>query len=223
MEAITSEPIKPRKRDRTAGNEVTRKQLIEATIESIAIHGFNKTTLSTVTRIAKMSHGIVNFHFQSKDLLLLEAMKYLVDEHLNHWRAGLRNAKNTPKDRLLALIATDFDPEIANPRRLAVWFAYWGEVSNRPAYREIAHSKDLERSGQIKLLCNALINQENKTVIDSTVFATNLEALIDGLWLRLLLSPNSINTTEAKLCCQEFLAATFPQHFPLNEDINYEP
>lgn len=214
MEIVASDQIKSRRRDRTAGNEITRKQLIEATIESIAIHGFNKTTLSSVTRLAKMSHGIVNFHFQSKDLLLLEALKYLVDEHLNHWRVGLANAKESPEERLLALISTDFDPRIAHPKRLAVWFAYWGEVNNRPAYREIAGSKDIERRQQIKLLCNTLKRSGNYNQIDTDAFVTNLEALIDGLWLRLLLSPNNINTAEAKLCCQEFLAATFPQHFP---------
>lgn len=213
MEIVAAEPAKLRKRDRTAGNEVTRRQLIEATIESIAVHGFNKTTLSTVTRIAKMSHGIINFHFQSKELLLLEAMKYLTDEHLNHWRAGLAAAKNTPEAQLLALVATDFDPKIANPKRIAVWFAYWGEVNNRPAYRDIADSKDVERREQIKRLGEALKKQGNYAQVDSDVFACNLEALIDGLWLRMLLSPDTINADKARQNCLTFLSATFPQHF----------
>jgi AcrR family transcriptional regulator len=77
--AIKSTTI--RKRDRSKSNEARRKQLIEATIESIAIHGFNRTMLSTVTSIANTSHGIVNFHFQGKDQLLLTAIKYLADGH----------------------------------------------------------------------------------------------------------------------------------------------
>lgn len=215
MDVAVSHQIKPRRRDRTAGNQITRKQLIEATIESIAVHGFNKTTLSTVTRIANMSHGIINFHFQSKDLLLMEALKYLVDEHLNHWQAGLAKANNTPEDKLIALIATDFDEKIANPRRLAVWFAYWGEVNNRPAYQKIADSKDAQRHQQMERLCEDLKKAGDYEHLDSQAFATNLEALIDGLWLRLLLSPGSISTHTAQQYCIDFLASTFPRHFHL--------
>ena len=218
MEPKTLENTEIRKRDRSKSNESRRKQLIEATIESIAIHGFNKTTLSTVTSIAKMSHGIVNFHFQSKDQLLLEAMKYLVDEHSNHWRAGLGKAKKSAADQLLALIATDFDPEIANPKRLAVWFAYWGEANNRPAYREIADNKDSQRREQIKLLCEALIKNGDYANINSNVFTTNLEALIDGLWLHLLLFPNTIDTLQARQNCLTYLASNFPRHFSSTTD-----
>lgn len=204
---------KLQKRDRSASNEVRRKHLIDATLKSIATHGFNRTTLSTVTKIAKMSHGIINFHFQTKDQLLLEAMNYLVDEHLTHWRAGLASAKHSAADQLLSLIATDFNPKIVAPRRLAVWFAYWGEMSNRPEFRAIADSKDKERHEQMRLLCESLKQSGDYAHIDSKVFATNLEALIDGLWLHLLLLPKDISASQAQQNCISFLASTFPAHF----------
>ncbi len=54
-----------------------REQLIEATIDTIAKHGFRKTTLSQVAKRAKLSQGIVNFYFKTKDGLLLETLKFL--------------------------------------------------------------------------------------------------------------------------------------------------
>nr|NIS43004.1 TetR family transcriptional regulator [Desulfuromonadales bacterium] len=51
--------------DRTANREARRRQLIEATIASIAELGFTDTTLSTVTTRAGLSHGTINFHFTS--------------------------------------------------------------------------------------------------------------------------------------------------------------
>lgn len=201
------------KRDRSASNEARRQQLIEATIESIAVHGFNKTTLSTVTKIAQLSHGVVNFHFKSKDLLLLETMKFLAEEHIQHWRKGLSQAGNQPQAGLEALVATDFDEQIANPKRLAVWFAFWGEVNNRPAYREIAGHKDGERREQIELLCKELSQLGNYAGVNAEVFSANLEAIIDGLWLQILLSPESMTIDKAKQHCLNFLATTFPNHF----------
>ena len=205
------------KRDRSASNNARRQQLIESTIESIAVHGFNKTTLKTVTQIARLSHGVVNFHFKSKDLLLLETMKFLVDEHLQHWRTGLKQAFDNSEAKLKALVATDFDEKIANPKRIAVWFAYWGEVNNRPAYREIADNKDRQRRHQIESLCLDLTKTGGYTDIDAGSFSTNLEAIIDGLWLQILLSPREMTAAKASKNCLTFLAATFPRHFKPND------
>ena len=214
--AIKSASSITNRRDRTTGNEARRLQLIEATIESIAIYGFNKTTLNTVTQIANLSHGVVNFHFKSKNLLLLETMKFLVEEHLNHWLTGLDKAADSAEARLKALVTTDFDEHIASPKRLAVWFAYWGEVNNRPAYREIADSKDRQRRNVIKSLCRELTQCSDCEPVDTEVFSTNLEAIIDGLWLQILLAPNEMTTRKAKSNCLSFLASTFPKHFQKN-------
>jgi TetR/AcrR family transcriptional repressor of bet genes len=216
LQVTTTGSIKKARRDRSAGNEARRQHLIDATIESIAKYGFSRTTLSTVTSIAKTSHGIINFHFQSKDQLLLEAMKFLVNEHLTHWRTGLANASHSPAEQLVALISTDFDAKIIAPKRLAVWFAYLGEVNNRAEYREIADSKDRERNEQIKLLCEALKKSGHYAHVDSAVFATNLEAIIDGLWLHLLLLPKDISAHRAKQNCLTFLSSVFPKHFALS-------
>lgn len=209
----STQSCQPQKRDRSAGNEARRQQLIEATIESISIHGLNKTTLGKVTKIAKLSHGVVNFHFKSKDLLLLEAMQFLVDEHLDHWQTGLDKAGDSASDKLLALIATDFEEKIANPKRLSVWFAFWGEVNNRPAYREIAGNIDRQRRNEISRLCQILIEQGDYKGIDAEVFSTNLEALIDGLWLSILMASGNMTAKKAKKNCRSFLSAIFFKHF----------
>ena len=53
---------------RTASKAVRRQQLIEATIDSIAKYGISGTTMTTVTGLAGLSVGIVNFHFFSAAL-----------------------------------------------------------------------------------------------------------------------------------------------------------
>ena len=62
---------------RIANREARRRQLIEATIASIAELGFADTTLSTVTTRAGLSHGTINFHFKSKEFLFVETLTYL--------------------------------------------------------------------------------------------------------------------------------------------------
>ena len=73
---------------RKASRESRREQLIEATIETIAANGLSRTTLTEVANAAGLSHGLVNFHFQSKDRLLAETLLYLSEEYRRELDAG---------------------------------------------------------------------------------------------------------------------------------------
>lgn len=212
--ALSAENVE--RSDRTASREVRRRQLIKATIDSIAKRGLSDTTLATVTRGAKLSHGTINFHFKSKDLLLIETLRFLTEEHHDHWRASLERAGSAPEEQLVALIETDFAPTICNPKKLAVWFAYWGEAKARPAYMEIGGKYDQERLAKFTSLCRKLKEKGNYTNIDASMVAKSLEAFIDGLWLNMLLYPKVFQRAEARRDCLAFLAGAFPLHFPLH-------
>ena len=66
---------------RTASKEERQTQLIKATIRSIARRGLSETTIATVAKEAGLSQGIINLHFQSKDRLLVETLRYVADEY----------------------------------------------------------------------------------------------------------------------------------------------
>src|SRR3989338_7129431 len=106
----TAAPV-PRKMPRDA----RREQLIEATIEVMAEQGFARITLADVARKAGLAHGLVNFHFQTKDALLAETLSYLSQEYRANWRAALDQATPTPAARLNALIRAAFVPAICTP------------------------------------------------------------------------------------------------------------
>ena len=64
-------------------------QLIDATIDSLAKRGYSETTMADVADGAGLSRGIVNFHFESKEKLLVATLQYMADEYSAHWRDGL--------------------------------------------------------------------------------------------------------------------------------------
>ena len=74
---------------RTAPKQARRLQLIQATIDSIGKHGISGTTMKTVTGIAGLSMGIVNFHFENKDTLFQETLKFMGEEHRDQWRTAI--------------------------------------------------------------------------------------------------------------------------------------
>jgi TetR/AcrR family transcriptional repressor of bet genes len=204
--------------DRIANREARRRQLIEATIASIAELGFTDTTLSTVTTRADLSHGTINFHFKSKELLFIETLKYLAEEHRDHWRAALEKAGPRPEKQLAAMIEIDFDPVICNEKRLAVWFAFWGETRCRPAYLDICGRIDAERLKEFERLCRMIKEESQYPHVDSLLVAKCLESLIDGIWLNKLCQPEVYRHSEAMRMCISFLSGWFPRHFPLNDE-----
>jgi TetR/AcrR family transcriptional repressor of bet genes len=200
---------------RTASREVRRRQLIDATIDSIAERGFSGTTLAAVTKGANLSHGIVNFYFKNKETLFVETLGLLAQEHYDCWQAAINMAGSEPSKRLKAIIEVDFERDICSPKKLAVWFAFWGQAKYRPNYIKIHDGYDKQRSDEIERLCRLIVEDGGYEHPNPASSARSIVALVDGLWLSLLLYPNSTHRKEALNDCLAFLVELFPKHFPL--------
>ena len=198
---------------RTVSKERRRVQLIHATIKCIAKRGISATTLADVTKEAGLSQGIINLHFQSKDKLLLETLKYLIEEYHLNWTKKLEKSGQSPAEKLTALIDLDFSRAIADRNKLAVWFAFWGETKSHSTYMKTCARYDQLFSDTEAELFEEIIREGNYKNLDAHVLATTLDALIDGLWLDILLLPNEVNRSQAKGKVMNLLHSILPEHF----------
>lgn len=197
---------------RVEKKEATRQHLIAATIDCIAASGFADTTLSKVSARAKVSRGLVNFHFDSKEKLLVETLRHLTKEYLDFWRKAVEQPQFTSAQRLRALIEADFHPQICNRKKIAVWYAFWGEAKSRPIYTQVSAKADIAYAQMLERLCRELV-EEGDYEVDPHLAARGLRSLIDGQWQDLLMSPATFNREEGKRLCLGFAAMLFPKHF----------
>jgi TetR/AcrR family transcriptional repressor of bet genes len=197
---------------RAERKEATRQHLIAATIDCIAASGFAETTLSKVSERAKVSRGLVNFHFESKDQLLIETLRHLTAEYLNFWKRAVERPEYTPAQRLFALIQADFHPQVCNRKKIAVWYAFWGEAKSRPIYTQISAKADDSFAHMLNRVCTDIV-AEGGYDLDPDLTARGLRSLIDGQWLELLLSPASFDRERSKRICLLFAHRLFPKHF----------
>lgn len=204
-------------RRRTAPPEQRRVQLIQATIRSIARHGLPDTTMATVSQEAGLSQGIVNLHFKSKENLLLETLKFVVDEYRSAWERALAEEHESPAEELAALVGVDFDANLCDRDKLAVWFAFWSESKSRPTYRRLCAERDRDYEEHIRELC-AEIKAEGNYDVDSDAVAWGLSSMGEGLWLDLLISPRRLSRDEARRLSMVHLANAFPKHFGPPQD-----
>ena len=201
------------KRGRKQSKEVRRLQLIEATIDSLARRGYSETTMADVADGAGLSRGIVNFHFESKEKLLVATLQFMADEYAAHWRSALEKAGSDPARQLAAVIAADFERSICNKRKLAAWCAFWGEAKSRPTYQALSSARDAVYQTIFIDLC-ATLKQSGGYAYEPQVMALALSAMLEGLWLRLMMGTEDTTRETALQAANEFLSAAFPRHYP---------
>ncbi len=204
--------VKELPRSRAATKELRRQQLIDSTIHSIAKRGFADTTLADVADGAGLSRGIVNFHFQSKDQLLVETLQFLADEYRDNWQKALGKAGDSAIERLAALISADFEAAVCNRKKIAVWFAFWGEAKSRPTYLKLCADRDLEYEAVMRGICAELIAEGPYPALDMDGLVSGISALTDGLWLDVLVEPKAFDREAAKRTVWLFLSGLLPRH-----------
>jgi len=192
---------------REAIKEIRREQLIEATIDCIARKGFSEFTLAEVAETAKLSTGIVNFYFKSKETLLNATLQSMVGEYRKRWHAAVEAAPPSPAAKITAMLEGDFQRLVANRKTVTVWYAFWGETRWRPDFMSLC--QDLNREFQ----STAADLFAELGVEDPILIAKGFSAMSDGLWLDMLINPKETDRDVARRVVRRFLHGLFPDHF----------
>ncbi|MES2984974.1 MAG: TetR family transcriptional regulator C-terminal domain-containing protein [Pseudomonadota bacterium] len=166
-----------------------KAQLIAAALESIAKRGLLETTITHISKGAGMSRGIINFYFTSKEIMLRETLKTLIDEYEAEWGEALAKAGEEGRVRLDGLIAAHFNKKLCSARRLNVMSAFWGHAATQAAYRNQLEAADAKIENA---LTEALAHTLGGSLDEARNAATQLHALIRGLWLNFMLNPRDV-------------------------------
>ena len=188
--------------------EVRRRQLIDAAMRSIAKYGYAGTTIETICDEAKVSRGLINHHFGSKEELIRQSYKALRDEWMAQTHGSLLANYLEPEDKLKAMIRVSFGPTMFKTEYLGIWAGFWSAIGKSPALRKLNRElfeKDREAYQEI---FEAIAAKRGKKV-DSRRAALSVIALIDGFWLEWCLDPKGFTAEEAEDACLSFVAQTF--------------
>lgn len=197
---------------RTMSREARRAQLVASTIKVLATRGYSRITLTDVARAAGLSHGLVLFHFETKEKLLAETLGFLAEEYRHNWQSALERVGQDPADQLNALIEADFSPAICTPDRLAAWCSFWGEAQSRPLYQQACGEKDDAYNLQLETICQRL-SDIGGYGRDARRTARILRTTIEGTWLDMMTMVAPYDPSEALATVRASAALCFPDHF----------
>lgn len=197
---------------RKLSREARQVQLIEATITTLATHGYARTTMGEVARAAGLSHGLVNFHFETKEKLLSATLRYLSDEYRENWQRAIEAAPPGAPEQIEAMLRADFDPKICTADRLSAWCSFWGEAQSRPMYQDHCSSNDLAYTSTLESLCQRM-NDEHGYAWNAVRAARVIRVTTEGVWFDLMTMSKPYSHDEALATVWACAAAFFPGHF----------
>jgi TetR/AcrR family transcriptional repressor of bet genes len=110
-----------------ATEEVRRMQIIKAAYVVAGAKGLDGLTVREVASKARISHGLVLFHFKTKDQLVIALLDWLLETttvlHITDDIARIR----MPLDRLHALLRMEMHRLSSEPRRIRLFFDFWAK------------------------------------------------------------------------------------------------
>jgi phenylpropionate dioxygenase-like ring-hydroxylating dioxygenase large terminal subunit/AcrR family transcriptional regulator len=196
-----------------------RRQLIEATIASIAQHGLPGTTVARVAEIAGLSSGIVGFYFNSKKALLLSTLEYVNSEFEQMQQEALAGVGDDPVRQLKAMVQINFDPKVYDRGRVAVWNAFWGEAGTRDDYHRVCGAREAAEERQIVALFEKIEKQGNYSRLDAESLGRGFYYMLTSI---IESRPRDRDTPfdfeGATTTCFGFLSSIFPKEFSDDAD-----
>jgi TetR/AcrR family transcriptional repressor of bet genes len=188
--------------------------LIDACISALHLYGPSRTTVEKVVAIAKMSPGIVRFYFASKAAMLVASLQFLASEFEDKLMLPVARLKSNPVAALELLVDLYLDPELASPRKVSVWYAFWGEASSRQEYYDICGQKDESFAALCRDLIERLIIDSGQTQLDPEGVALGLIGVLEILWQEFAFKDEAeIDRVGAKRRCMAYLGSVFPGRF----------
>jgi AcrR family transcriptional regulator len=158
--------------------------ILGAAIDVIALHGLNNWTVEEVANRAHCAKGLVNYHYRSKQDLLVRSSETLRDDRFAKRLAAITVPGSAALDRLWAVLVQEVD---------SGWYAAWlsliaadGQLRTAAAERPADMATFADTLGRSLGLGDQLRDQ-----------APLIQSALDGLQLRLLQGAPVAATEEA--------------------------
>jgi TetR/AcrR family transcriptional repressor of bet genes len=210
--AAPSPQTTKRRMERTAEpRDVRERQLIDAALHCISTLGLRDTTVQQVAARARMAVGSISQYFGGKNALLTAVLRQLSEEFQSAWQQELARCAADPALRLRSFVLCYFEPALCQPKKIAVWFAFWGEVKARPRYRAVCSGFDATHDATLEGLCAELIASGGCRDLDAGAAAKIIASLCHGLWLEMLTGAGRPKRDELARLALRGLAAMFPK------------
>ncbi|MDP4603985.1 MAG: TetR family transcriptional regulator [Solirubrobacteraceae bacterium] len=185
-----------------------RDQILEAAVKRIAQEGTDGVRVARVANEASVSTALVHYHFETRDLLLAEALAYSYD-HAAQMRVGEELGEDaTSVQRLAEMIDICLPTSDALHDDFVLWVELWLRAAREPDLRDFAARLYAKLYDWFELELRAGIESGEFVGGDVELITNRLLALIDGFGIRTLIGDPAITLEYAR---EQIWAAIAPE------------
>jgi len=190
----------------------SKLDLIQATVAAISRHGLAELTSAKIAGIAGHTAASINFHFGSKEALLLATLREVSEEFAAAMARVLEEAGDDDLRALLGIIDASLGRGLSDSHKIAVWYAFLAESKARGDYQRICGERDSAWSRMVINLCKRLIAARGSASPwpDAQAVAQGLMGLIDQEWQGILFEGDAFDREAARRQCRAYLCSVFP-------------
>lgn len=163
--------------------KIRKQQLIEATLESVEKHGLQGTTISSISKLAGVSTGIISHYFGGKGGLIKGTTIYLLEQLRQDFLVQFNTQKPTAIERINYIINANFSTAQSSNRAAISWLSFWVLSMHSDELSQLQKVNHARLASNLRFAFKTLVKREYVDHCTSI-----LAAQIDGQWLRCALS-----------------------------------
>jgi AcrR family transcriptional regulator len=158
--------------------EVRREEILVATIAEIEKHGMTALRVSDIASGLGVSSGLVFYHFDTKDALLVEALEYAVVRDADCLDKALAK-EGEPLERLRRVL-TSYGPTGA-AHGWTLWIEAWSTALREPSIQASLRKLDKRWRDALEDVITEGVAAGVFTCTDTGSTVARIGALVDGL------------------------------------------
>lgn len=187
---------------------IRKQQLIDATLESIAQHGLQNTTIMTISKIAGLSSGIISHYFGGKQGLTEATMMHLLENLKLALLERVALKKLSATERLKMIIEANFTSFQRSVPATKTWLSFWTQSMHDPKMSRLQNINSKRLYSNLLYSFRQLLAED-----DAKTMAKQTAAMIDGFWLRSALSIDPDEEfKQAEQLCKKFIKDQINQY-----------
>jgi TetR/AcrR family transcriptional regulator, transcriptional repressor of bet genes len=163
-----------------ANTEHRRAAIVAAMLPVMAQHGYERATIQAIAREAGLTPGLIHYHFKSKQEILVELVKAIMEFARTRFERAASGATR-PIERLRAYIDARLGLGAgAGPDMVGAWVMVGAEAVRQPEVRalyEQAIAAELEVLAQ---LLHACLAERRRATEGAPALAAGLVAMMEG-------------------------------------------
>lgn len=160
-----------------------REQIADGLLTVMARDGYERATIASIARAAGLGAGLVHYHFESKEAILLSVVERLREQRRQRYHRRIDELGDQALEKLLAYVDAHVAlGDDADPRSVAAWVAIGAEAVGQQRVRELYAAAVDEAIAELTRLVRACLRQANRSTREARSIAAAILSAIEGAY-----------------------------------------